>query len=832
MEKTTETSTTQEPGIQNELKEALIYDVDGEGKEGKPLSPSESLLSSVTSQAEVQEDYEGEGGLGGAILENHRFRIPVDLELCEQHWNSGGVGLREVDSQIAVNQNKDKDFRPGKNQLKKFPFFTNPLRIKGCGTSIQIYFLFNLCCLTLILVALFGCSYNSLVFRSLYCSQYKQKTGKSCSLFDLSSYKVNTFSAILKGEKLKEFIDESVYGLWLMFASVVAMCLIILVFGISRVRINCEYENRRKEARISDFWIMVEGVDGNIGIEPVYDFIQQIVEKRFGKTELEVSSLLIASGKGQIIRAENQLNQTEKDLRRIKLMIEDLRQGINSNTKETKKGLNHSENDNGNSNQKNDLYGNLDKILVLKAYVKVKKNLSREMKQIQMKLENFKKEESQKKFHKRDKNSIALISYATRTQRDLIISAYNSIYSQEGYFAFVTSFFKKKPKFAVRPAPEPSEINWDRISYTNCQKITRNTLVRTVLGIIILFLIGHYLAVNILAFLLNRKFQDNESVKKLIHIARVLIIQIFTFITLKITEKLKILEFKILKNSHIPSTVFLASLIQVFYLYISIVVQAFNGVIDDHGSGQLKIITLFVKAASLLSDKILGYMSTTLFLKPLLLIFEFDFWVNAYHRTKIRRVLNRLKWLSKKKQSDVVRSRYAYWSHEKAKRCFARPEIVMELKYTTNYSIMLFFALTTFNAPILTAPLAFLIILITFSTDWWLVLSRSKKPSPSVECLGERMIRRLVMVPRLTIFSICKFLAAKSKGTLYLSDWALLALTITMFINVGSIFKIVENNYKKRISSSRRQKVIHYEDIQGSFRNDYQTLYKGLRQEE
>ena len=196
------------------------------------------------------------------------FQTNSKIELAELYWQCTGIGkiIRDPITGKPV-QRCPHSMKP---KLSPFPFFTNPFRIKSFGTAIPLFFLFITCCLVLLLVQYFGVFYLGTVFRAIYCQEVKDYKGLECSLFDADSYYFPPLSKFMVtySEEVKAKI---IIGVILVEVSIFIMYIVIFVFSMMKVKMGFELKEGSREARISEFTVMVERVNGNHrdGVRPV-----------------------------------------------------------------------------------------------------------------------------------------------------------------------------------------------------------------------------------------------------------------------------------------------------------------------------------------------------------------------------------------------------------------------------------------------------------------------------------------------------------------------------------------------------------------------------------
>ena len=281
------------------------YDFEGQLDQSLLSQAGETNLSINRSQQE------GEMGENGGYGE---YQIPPSIELAEHYWASTGIG-RKPSSRLG-------DF-PGERQsslgpkLEKFPYCTNPMRIRGFGSTIPIYYLFMTCCIVILLIEYLGTLYLGIVYRNAYCERMMSLKGIECSFFDKMSYKINLTVIDLKTAPtpLKEKVS---FGMTLHMISIYVMFLVVILFSMQKIKLKFACKDQVKQGVVSEFTIMVEKVNGNDprGLEPVHQFIAKMMQSQ-GLAPPEVAKALLAKATGKIERARNELEHSKEELKAI-----------------------------------------------------------------------------------------------------------------------------------------------------------------------------------------------------------------------------------------------------------------------------------------------------------------------------------------------------------------------------------------------------------------------------------------------------------------------------------------------------------------------------------
>ena len=745
-------------------------------------SLQEDLLSQIGSVPSDDEQPEiGQKELyvnwgGGKEYSPHQK--PPSLELAELFWDSSGVGLSSTKS------GGNYSSYPLQPKIQRYPLFTNPLKIKGWGTTIQLYFLFCLCCLFLVFVQFFGMFYLAVVFREDYCQKQKQKTGKDCSFFDLETHKM-TYPKSWFNEAGPEIQQKAGLGFIFVYISIYVMYAVIIIFTVIKVKLRMKYRENMKETIASEFTLMVEDVDGNMegAVDKVTEFITTTVEKEGSYSPPQIEKFVLAKASGIIARTQEQLKNRSKEL-----------QAIQKEMKEQK-----FEEDPEKTKSRRKIFKSLEKVEQKKIH-KITKKISRfESRRILLK--------------NKDKNSIAFISFETNIQRDQVLQAYRNIYEKS-----CLPFTNPKPKYRLSPASEPDNIEWDKIGFTPCQAFLRACISRPLIGLLVPVFIVMFFFVNVVFSALYAAFKT-KFIETILNVGLFVVIKIFTFVTLMVMDGLSTMELSLEKDSHSARKVFLTSVLKVFYVFLGYVFVSYNAEIETNNSG-----TGLISLYSELSNKILKYLIMASFLSPSLLVFQYKHLCLAYERYKIKQNFNK-----RDKEEEKVDSKYFYLTQGMLNEYYERPDMQIDTKYTLVYSVIFLYALLGYTAPILTSVLIFLAIIAISLIDMKLMYSRYKKPQHDNKNLSDHMIRRLIAVPKLVTHL---FWGVQMRGTgteLLIETIFRYSLGFLFLVNFNFVLKKLENYVEMRHLTSAVRRERHYSEQCSIFETDYESEYKGVK---
>ena len=782
-ESSTDPNISQGDGLENQLNESLISHPYESSKK-----PQKRVISS---QPQDQKSNKSSKSLKERSKTTHRdpqshkeeysdFQIPAILNLAELFWKCSGVG------NPAPRGNKEPPRVCPSNQkpeLIPFSLFTNPLKIRGFGTSIPMFFLFIGCCLTLLIIQYLGTFYLGYLFRQMYCLYLEVVKGKVCNTFDQFTYMIMKPNLFLVKETTP-FSNKIAYAVIIGLSSIFAMYFVIFLFTRAKIRIRFRQKEEAPEAVISEFTIMVENVNGNDprGLLPVHEFIAGMMRHQ-GYQAPRVAREVLAKATGRGERLNNQLKDALEELVVIKqhtYLAEDV----------------------GKPGQKNKLRK--------KMFRQMRKSEEKKVEQITKKIKTFEREEF--KLQYKDSNSIAFISYETNIERDNVIMIFDKVYG---------SYCSPKPLYKLSTAIQPENIRWDRIGHTRFEIIFRACISRPLLLLLVPVFMAGFVVFNFFYVFISSGIKNDKIMTLLLHVGFNLLIKVFIFLTLKTIQFLNGFELTLTKSEHLARKVFLSAVLKTFYLYLGYQFTAFS-------SGKIPLdFKNYVNQADIdATAKVIKYLITCSYLDSTLLVITFGFCLSHFRRYRISSTFK------KKQNGEDVDSKYLHLTQGMLNKYYERPDMDLDTKYTLIYSLVFLNGYIAMDAPLLTTPLTFAVVLIASIVSLKLTYSRYKRPCHQLKNLRDHMIRRLILLPKMmTLQYIPFFSTAYVQGTplLQLIQFAFYGgLLSLMFVNFDSFLNLYEKIVKSRCLLSPNRSIKYFSDNAERFEVDYRTEYLGL----
>ena len=199
---------------------------------------------------------------------NLRFQIPPDFNLTLEHWDTGGIyDLQSGNKTKHIkDQNEEYEGESSSKRVKKVPYFTNPLTLKGFGTAILLYYLYLLCCLVILIELQIPLYMIGSAARQVYCEIYQElNQNKACSLLDLKSYQLAFFADpdYSKPKRQKVGADLVKNKIFYCLITVIFIYISILIFYLIQIKMELKYLREGTENSPSQFTVMVERVNNS-----------------------------------------------------------------------------------------------------------------------------------------------------------------------------------------------------------------------------------------------------------------------------------------------------------------------------------------------------------------------------------------------------------------------------------------------------------------------------------------------------------------------------------------------------------------------------------------
>ena len=407
---------------------------------------------------------------------------------------------------------------------------------------------------------------------------------------------------------------------------------------------------------------------------------------------------------------------------------------------------------------------------------------------------------------------MAFISYKTNIQRDTVLMAYQKQY--EG-FCYQCS---ASPLYKISAAKQPESIIWNSIGHSRMEVIIRACIARPLLLFLTPVFMGGFIAFNVLFTWLHAIIKE-EAMVPVLNIGLFLLIKIFTWVTLKVIELLNGFELSLTKNEHASRKVFISAILKIFYLFIGYFFLGVDKVVDEKSN---QFLAAFVE----ISDKALKYIVTSSYLVPTLFIFQVRYLLTAFQRSRVRRALRNAKH-TKNGKND---SEYLHMTQGMVNELWERPDIDLDTKYTTLYSLMFLYTQISGSSPLVIPLLLLFVFIVYLFVEQKLIYSRYKKPEYEIRSFERNMIRRLILIVKLISFK-AENLPLEGENVVLSGIKMILfnLLPVIVFVNFDFVLNRLERSVERRYmcSPSRTKKL--YSDNSPGFDVDYESEYLGLK---
>ena len=256
-------------------------------------------------------------------------------------------------------------------------------------------------------------------------------------------------------------------------------------------------------------------------------------------------------------------------------------------------------------------------------------------------------------------------------------------------------------------------------------------------------------------------------------------------------------------NNHLSRKILAIAFLKYFFVVISPqTLMLYNMIV----SSEYEVIDNIPTA-----NKMLLYLVTGLYLTPLLLVFDFEYFLS---------ILTRI-WISRQLEPEGTRacSQYYWMTQEQLNLYFEKPDCEVELKYLRNLSLIIFMGNSCLLAPLLASALIFLTILTTSVIELYLFYYRYKRSKRPPKKLTDHMIRRLILLPKIITYSVLG-LHLSLKIDLY---------TICLFLCFVDFNKLLERfeGYIEFRLIQTKESLKSYSKSKRRFQTDYRHQYEG-----
>ena len=268
---------------------------------------------------------------------------------------------------------------------------------------------------------------------------------------------------------------------------------------------------------------------------------------------------------------------------------------------------------------------------------------------------------------------------------------------------------------------------------------------------------------------------------------------------------------------------FITSVLKIFYLYLGYVFLTLDREADQGGGPQ--------STTSIIYDKIFKYLITSSIMVPGLFIFQFRFFMSEYRRVKISRDSEQ-EAEEKKKENGVekeIDDSYLHMTQGMLNKFWERPQMDFDSNYTVLYSIIFLNAMVGMNAPLLLPPLMIFLFLVIGGINRRLLYSRYRRPSFELRNLGDHMIRRLILVPKMMTLLAYSFYPVGSALEQLMIRILHFSLMLIFFFNFDFLLNQFEKFVERRCMGSPGRREKFYSENSSGFGSDYESEYLGVK---
>ena len=553
-----------------------------------------------------------------------QYKIPPSFAKCKQYWKATKLGAlnplqttktdtnsTEEQLEDPTQSKKNQIFKVGEQKVK-LTLGKNPFNLKGAGISIPIYYLYILCCLILTVLAFASFFLPGVEYRNRYCQWMRETNGgRSCSIFDLASYQVLYYQVKFDDRAEKEFLEFLVNHRWVQLICLFITYATVIFFYRLQANIRLDYYLNRTETSISEFTVMVDQVDVSEPIEDIYRFICETMEQcEYSKPTIKAVS---------VVRADGILKLTGKQIVENRVLYQVIQ--------DKKESLQVDEEDLANHGRK--------------AYENILKGLDKENKKLEDKLENLNKNRPQLEY--RNKSSSMFISFNSNYEKEQLIDAFKTVYPTSdnlGGYLLCCFCFRKKPKYKISEAPEPENINWTNIGFTDRERSCKRGFSRSLLFLLAPSAVIIFMLLKIIQALV--KFSNYSSIfwKVVFSLLNYAIIAVFKKITDLVITFLQGYERSLKKTDYLARKAFLVGLLQFGYIFAGNYAYAF---VQAESSSRESPLSKYILDNIYAGEKILSYALTTVYVLPLMTYFNFRHLKSAFFRWRISELFKKNK---------------------------------------------------------------------------------------------------------------------------------------------------------------------------------------------
>ena len=702
------------------------------------------------------------------------YKIPPSLSLAELFWRATGIGRKHPDP-------KNKCPLSKKHYKIPYSLLKHPFTVTEYGTSIPLYFQFVSFAVTMWIFMFIAFYQIGATFRKVYCKRYTAVSGEHCSLFNTHSWMTGSVHRFTD-EDFKEvrttFLDNYVFSsviFYLMFAFCYFFNWRQYVF-IKKIEAkhNCESS--------SEFTLMIQDV---VMEEPevyVRDYIQELLND-FGNPECQIKKVNIAYYEG------------------IFKKIEKIKEHLSKQRLALRMKSNYAE--------------RADEDKIMGIYDKLETNIEKKLDKIE-KLEKIRK--SQTRFIEESrKHAIAFVSFSTNLEKDMVLHCYNVRHCH----ILARAFFccKKKPDYRISLPPEPDDVQWRYVGYTDFQRIWSYIWTKPIIILLLPASLVFAFAFKYLTALLMKINGDNLFYHYLIYLFNYLVTRYFNEFVHYAFSNLQKHEKELNKHSYLSGKAMVMALLKFSFLYVSCVTSSLSK--DGVVVGPLNPQNINYQEFEFVQGLYyLRYMIIVIFVGPFFEYFSFGFYYSEYIRYKIRKAFDN----DDNRFSDKP-SKYLLMTQRMLSTYFERPDCHIEMLYSEMYFLMLLGTIFFRFSPFMSISIV-LAILLKAGVDLILFYKRFRAPIPRTNDLSKYMAMITLYIPKFFLVGNFYELVLKGREDDHIGFWirAVSVLNLVMVLMpFDLLFKSFDHYMDKKHMEADWRKHRVYDNEKKYFETDYET---------
>ena len=588
---------------------------------------------------------------GKAILESlmnkdeyNPFKIPASIDLAKKHWESTGLGIPF--NQLPPGYKLEPCPCCHRVKVPKVSLCQNPVTFQGLGSTIPLYFQFTNYLIGLTMFMFLAFFYPGLQQAQRFVLYNQMEKG-----VDLSFWDVKVFYMYDKGfygwncagaaegrfpgctlEYLLDCYHRNIYLSSLVIALMHFFCVLAKFYQMELI----QKSELCKHFCAKTYTVMLDQVHDDQSEEEIESEIQKMVEEAEMKKSIKIVKIIKGSMVGYMNVLKSQIEDETKELEHIRDTI-------------VSSGL-----------QTSDQYK--------KFYKMTKKELEGKKK----KLKSMKGQPILLKMAKT--RGVAFITVETHSDKGRLVRAYHKL-KKKGCWCC----FRHKIRHNVLDPPEPNDIRWHTIGYSEYHKFGQSLLSNLVFVLLIPFFVAMDMCLRVFLYMVqNWLDKKHQNLLEAFFYGYSLIIilygmvRVFGMLADKIFNYLndsqKMLTVNGLYTSHTIKNAFFK-----LFLYIGAAVSSVGLSLDESEAEQSKILPFF--------SSIFMFMVVRIFIEPAMDLFNPGYLAKRQRQARIEEMHQNGSYLEDKK--------LAYMTQEELNEIFKRPDPKIQDRYSKALIVVL-----------------------------------------------------------------------------------------------------------------------------------------------